>query len=132
MSKYKRTVQVVEDYLKIGGFIDLHKDAIFRKLEEHHRQVGDESESPLLFIAEALPLVSGIINVGCTVENFREAVRWLKSYLPDADPFAILATLTLIYILEKGRDEFADGEDEDRRVTWNRMAEAVLMQVQCA
>jgi hypothetical protein len=30
----------------------------------------------------------------------------------------------------EGRDEFAHDEDEERRVTWNQMTEAVLMQMQ--
>ncbi len=77
-----------------------------------------------------MPLVSGIIQVGSSVENFREAVRWAKECLPNADPGAFLTTLTLIYILTKGRDEFADHEDEEKQVTWNRMTEAVLMQMQ--
>jgi hypothetical protein len=59
MSEYPRTVQAVKELLKLDRFIDSQKDVIFRKLEDHYAHVRDEAEAPLLFIAEALPLVSG-------------------------------------------------------------------------
>jgi len=130
MPERERAVEAVEDYLQIDDFIESQKDVILKRLEEHYEHVSDESEAPLLFIAEVLPLISGIVQVGSSVDNFRRAVGWTKACVPSADPGSFLTTLTLIYILEKGRQEFAYDEDEEKRVTWSRMAEAVLMQMQ--
>jgi hypothetical protein len=132
MAENQRAVDAVENHLKIGEFIESKKDAIFRRLEEQYNHVKGEVEAPLLFIAEALPLVSGIVQVGSTVESLRRSVRWANSCVPSADPGSFLSTLTLIYILEKGRDEFVVCEDKAKREVWNEMTDGVLRQMQYA
>jgi len=131
--KHEKSVEAVERILDIGGYIDLYKDPIFRNTEEHYRRVMGKPDTPLIFIFETVPLVSSVIQVGCVRENFRKAVCWAKTLLPepDADANSFLNNLTLIYILEKGRDEFAVSEDEEKKALWSQMAEAVLTQLQC-
>ena len=127
---YPRAVEAVEDHLKIDRFLESQKAEVFGRLEDRYNEVKDEVEAPLLFIAESIPLVSGIIQVESGVANFRAAVRWAKACVPNADPGALLTTLTLIYILQRGAAYYEEKGNDEKRETWERMAETVLMQMQ--
>jgi hypothetical protein len=119
----ENSVEVVENQLKVAQFIDSHKDQIYAKMEANYQRVRDEQQAHLMFVALSLPLVSGVIHVGSTLQDFKRASEWVKQKLRVADPVAILSTLTLVYIVEKGLREFADSGDLARKEQWEGMNE---------
>jgi hypothetical protein len=99
-------------------------------MEQLYRNVEDEEEAPLLFIGELLPMMSGIVQVGSSVKDFRRAVAWARSTAPNADPGSFLTTLTLLYLLSRGKDKFSDSDDYEKRERWQAMWERVQVQLQ--
>lgn len=122
---FEKAKEAVENQLHVDDFINERKEEIYAKLEDNHRRamlVEDDSRG-LMFIAESLPLISGIIYVGSTLKNFNDAINWVRKSLPNADPASVLSALTFFYIVEKGWKEFSDknrrrAEDEKKREMW--------------
>src|SRR3990172_2887136 len=112
MADLERAAEAVEKRLKAGRFIEGHKGIIFEKLEDNYRRVKDRDQAQLMFFATSLPLAGSIIQLGTTAEDFRRANEWVRESLPDADPVAILSTLTLIYVVNKGWEEAAASDDD--------------------
>ena len=112
----ERAREVVVDQLKVDHFIESHQEEIYKQLEENARRTREEGcEGKLMFMAESLPLISGIVHVGSSLENLTNATEWVRRLLPKADPVSILSALTFIYIVEKGAQEFAASQDAEKR-----------------
>jgi len=95
----------VEEYLKAQDFIKQHHSEIFKRLadaEERARARDAGPESNVVFVAECLPFVAGIVHVGSQLNDFREARDWALKKLPYADAVSVLSALTFLYIVEKG------------------------------
>ncbi len=112
----KKAKEAVEQ-LGVVKFINTNKALIYRKLEDCEICVlkaqknmlsGDSctegSECDTMFIADSLPIVTGIVNVGS--ETLNGAKEWVRDLVPDADPIALLSALTLLYLVENGRKEY--------------------------
>ncbi len=95
-------------------FIERHQKTIFDKLE--HFYTEEEKDHEFAFIAASLPLISGIIHVGSTVDNYKNATEWIKKEqkMPNADPASVLSALTFIYLVNKGVDEWKTSDSKTR------------------
>jgi hypothetical protein len=113
------------ELLRIDNFIDAQKGEIFGRLENGYRNTMNRQDADLLFIAESLPLISAIVNVGSTLTNFKTAADWVKQKLPDAEPVSALSALTFIYVIDKGYKAAQNLGDEDKRRVWTKMRERV-------
>lgn len=113
------------ELLQIDDFINTQKGEIFERLEAGYRSTMNRPEADLLFIAESLPLISAIVNVGSTLNNFRQAVEWVKKELPYAEPVSALSALTFIFIVYKGHKAALDSGDEEKMKVWTKMRERV-------
>lgn len=117
--------KAVEDYLNIENFIkDNHKE-IYEMIEEYDRNVGDKPEDDLLFIAEGLPFINGVVQVGSTHGKFQEAIKWVKDDkgISESGAVPVLTALTFIYIVEKKANDPSIPESEKK--IWNRICRRV-------
>lgn len=108
-------------------FIEKHKQQIFNRLEDLYKA---EEQHELAFIAESFPLISGIVHLGSTVQDYRNATAWLtgtnpqQGNMPSTDPAAVISALTFVYLVDKGvKDPEIKGTD--REDTWKKMDEIV-------
>lgn len=121
--------EAVENQLKVSEFIDDFKDTIYGKLEEREAHVIETEEDRgdlqhagnATFIAESLALVSGIVTIGSTRENFDKASEWIKTLFPKAEPTPVFLALTLIYIVNKGKDDAEASRDDEQIEKWKRI-----------
>lgn len=134
--------------LGVDHFISANEDLIYRKLEDCDIRVfkaqqrtatmpgGDPCmegyECDMMFIADSLPIVTGIVHVGSTLKELTNAKKWVKDTVPDADPIAVLSALTLLYIAENGHQQYQEddvlidgaddlGQDASRKKVWERI-----------
>jgi len=92
--------------LQLGDFIRDNRGAICCQLEQIDKRITEASGGTTLglnrdadFIAQSLPLINGVINVGSSRRNMDAAIAWVKTQSPDADPIPLLSSLALIYIV---------------------------------
>ena len=134
-------IEAVENQLDIEQYIFDNIDLIYQRMEqcefraqimeedlckrkqdlyklEQKDQNGDdqnaediECQSDMIFIAESLPIISAVIQVGSKLDNYRKAKEWVRGKLPDADPVSVLAALTFLYIVEMGREEYENSTE---------------------
>ena len=117
---YKDAKIAVEQKLKINTddnhFIDEHWDEIEKRVLDVETRVADMGKGGnVIFVAECLPFVAGIVHVASTLDNFRTAKDWVKAVLPEPDAVSVLAALTFLYLVEKGKEEgkkLAEGDPE--------------------
>lgn len=128
MIQFDKAKEVVEDILGAKDFIESHEDEIFERLEEFESRTTKNSEGDIMFIAEALPLTSGIVHLGSTADNFKKAKAWVRTNLPDSDTVSILSALTFLYLVDKGWQKFSESKEisktgEEKSVVWQRICQ---------
>jgi hypothetical protein len=114
----------VEKHLKAQEFIETHHNEIFKRLSDAEararaREAGPEAN--VVFVAECLPFVAGIVHVGSQLDDFREARDWALEKLPYADAVSVLSALTFLYIVEKGLKS-ATKENSAELPVWRSMS----------
>lgn len=140
LEKAKQAVQT----LGVDDFISDNEDLIYRKLEDCDIRAfkaqtipsGDRCmegyECDMMFIADSLPIVTGIVHVGSTLNELNAAKGWVRNSVPDADPISVLSALTLVYIAEHGYQKYQQdntliknaedlGKDASRKEVWKRI-----------
>jgi hypothetical protein len=122
-----RAKEAIQVHLKIDDFINHHQDAIFDKIEERYEKLKHDKDAPLLFIGELLPLMSGIVQVASKYENINNGVAWAKGIIPNADAGSLLTTFTLLYLIDKGQQKFAN--DSKRHLVWDEISRQVEKQL---
>lgn len=121
-SVYERARVAVEEKLKINDFINLHWDAIEKRVLDAESRVADmKAGANVVFVAECLPFVAGIVHVGSELVNFRMAREWVRAELPNADAVSVLAALTFLYIVGIGLDR----ADPEKVTTWESIQHRV-------
>jgi hypothetical protein len=125
MIQFDKAKEVVEDILGAKNFIESHQDEIFERLEEFDSRTTN-SEGDIMFIAETLPLTSGIVHLGSTADNFKNAKAWVRTNLPDSDTVSILSALTFLYLVDKGWQNFSKSDEltksgAKRSEVWERI-----------
>ena len=112
---YEQASIAVVAKLKIDGFIEAHWEEIERRILDvesrvaEAKQRGMDQGANVIFVAECLPFVAGIVHVGSTLDRFREAKKSVGAELPNTDAVSVLAALTFLYIVGKGK-ELAEGD----------------------
>jgi hypothetical protein len=102
---YEQADTAVADKLKIDGFIEEHWDEIEKRvLDVESRVAGMGQGANVIFVAECLPFVAGIVHVGSTLDKFRDAKKWVEAQLPHADAVSVLSALTFLYVVDKGKE----------------------------
>jgi hypothetical protein len=122
MCELNQAVEAVR-HLNIDNFIKEQEATIFEKIEDSYKRVESGPRGSMMFVEQCLPLASGIINVGSTSEDYRLAKAWLAEELPKVDPILILPALTLMYVVNKGREYFAS--NPEKAGIWGKMAMAM-------
>ena len=125
VSKLDLAREAVEERLKINDFIKNNNVQLYGKLEKCDLGVKNQPESDLLFIAECLPLINGIVQIGSTLADFNGAIQWIREKLPDAVPVSILSALTFIYIVETAIKDDLVSKDAAKKEIWKRIHERV-------
>ena len=120
--------RAVENYLNLGDFFRRHRDHILDKLEECDSVAQQaEKNQDMIFFAESLPIINGLIHVGTTREELNKAIEWVKQNWGDkVDPLIVLSALTFIYVAETGaalaeNPPTEAGAKVRDRVVWNRI-----------
>ena len=124
--EFERAREAVEEHLKVKEFIENHEQDIYEKLEKFEESASVASrEDEHAFIAESLPLIEGIVQVGSTPKDFEKASGWLKGLLPQADPALALSALVLMYVVGRGHQRFSIQGSSAQRASWERMFKRV-------
>jgi hypothetical protein len=104
--------------LQIGPEIERLSSTLFEQIEVCDAFAASSIDS--LFMPTALPLANALIHYAASKPALGNARIWSHERWPDEkDPTRMLATLTLIYIIELGAKTFAG--DPERGVTWRRI-----------
>jgi hypothetical protein len=116
-----------EYYLNLEDFFTRQKPLIYERLEHYDRIATDAgANSDMVFIAEGLPIINGIINVGSTQDALNEAIKWVKSKWGDmADPLLVLSALVFIYVVDRGALDHIHDEEVAKHAAWERIRERV-------
>jgi hypothetical protein len=122
MKPFEESKKIVEETLNLKEFITTHEADIFAKLEScdaHTKKL--ESDGTIMFITEILPLITAIIHVGSTSENFKDAKNWVRNSLPEADPVSVLTAITFLYIVNRGRAKYSNSKEKSE--VWKRICQ---------
>lgn len=123
----KKSSEAVEDQLQCNGFISKHWGDIYQNLVDIYNKVAANQKEgrEILFIAETLPIMSGIVHVGSSLKNFQKASKWVSGMIPDTDPAAILSALTFIYIVNQCKTNPPTESDKNPEI-WERIYNWVI------
>jgi hypothetical protein len=118
--KNAEAVKVVESTLMLKEFIDDHKHQIYERLEECIDTAKKAAiDNDVIFIAESLPIINGIIYVGSRREILKGALDQIRADRgKDSDPYIVLSAYVLIYIVNRGAEEFKHSEDMAKQARW--------------
>ena len=96
----------VVDELKLHPFITKNRDEIADRLVSvYYRALQQGEEAQLLFIAECVPLLEAIVQLGSDSQKYDQLVKLIHSTPIRSQPMCILGALVFIYLVET---EFAD------------------------
>ncbi|GET36550.1 hypothetical protein [Microseira wollei] len=137
----EKAIEAVEEKLDVEDYIFEHIDLIYHKLEQCDLRAkkaendgNQRYQCDMMFIAESLPVISAIIQVGSKLENYNSAKKWVRDELPDADAVSVLSALTFLYIVGMGQGEHENSTyvieypglgKVNKRDIWNRISERV-------
>jgi hypothetical protein len=121
LQEIKQATQVVEELLRVDRFIEENKSVILDRLQENYEAVKAQNLAPAMFITGSQPLVSGIIHLGSTADDFARAAAWVRDKSPKADPVNVLCHFVLVYVAELGWREVLESNEHKRRTPWNRI-----------
>ena len=122
---FEKSEEAVER-LKVKAFINRYKKEIFAKLEElsanstiTEAQSGGQQDKN--FLIQCLPIMSSIVQVGSNSQDLPAATAWVATKLPEVDAVTGLCSLTLVYLIEAGWQEYKDSTNEKKRAVWETM-----------
>jgi hypothetical protein len=124
VKKMLHSAEEAVDLLVLRNFVRDNKNAIYKQLEDCDARVsqGPSGLDPdAAFIAQSLPLISGVIHVGSTRENFEAAATWVQKQSPHAEPASLLSTLVLLYVVDQGWQDADVSKDADKKTQWGRI-----------
>jgi hypothetical protein len=101
--------------LGLGASLLKHESALFERLERCSAETTDD----LLFVAESLPPIAGLVHFGGTLSSYRNAENWIRAAVPDAEPGSILSALVLLYLTDRALRCFS--AEPTRAATWNHI-----------
>ena len=122
------SAMVMEELLDVREFFLAHKELIYQRLEECDRIAKNAvTNADMLFFAESLPIINGIIHVGSTREELNKATDWVRENWEgsEAQPRIVLSALLFRYVTKEGAKEFTNSVIQSKRDAWNRIDERV-------
>lgn len=100
--------------LGVGGFLENHRHHIVSKLIEFDKTVRAQNQGDGAFIAQSIPLINAIINIGSSTEQYRATLKYIKEAwggnegdIDDPDAISILSGLIFLYLVEFEKKEIA-------------------------
>jgi hypothetical protein len=107
----------VEEKLQVKEFFETHKKQIFERLKESDSIAqAAPTNSKMTFIAESLPIIHSIIQVGTSRSTLHQASQWVRdTWGPDTDPLITLSALLFIYVADQGAAE-NEGDEVWKRI----------------
>ncbi|HLW80206.1 MAG TPA: hypothetical protein VKU44_11475 [Terriglobia bacterium] len=114
-----------ENYLKLTPFFTRHQDYILEKLEECERVVESAQRNQnMIFFAESLPIIDGMIQVGTKRAAYDDALRRIQRQLhkwgKDVDPANVISILAFVHVANRG-EEIAQAKGADTLAIWRRI-----------
>jgi hypothetical protein len=114
-----------ENHLQLTPFFTRHQDYILEKLEECERIAESAQRNKnMIFFAESLPIIDGMIQVGTKRAAYDRALRMINRHLhkwgKPVDPANVISALTFIYVANS-REAAARAKGEDRQAIWGRI-----------
>jgi hypothetical protein len=123
--RQKDAAVVAETLLNIGDFFGTYKEQIYSKLADCDAIAARSPNSEIIFIAESLPVINGIIQIGSTRRTLNKALNWIRASWPEeVDPLIVLSGLVFIYIVDRGEQDHLNGTEEAQRV-WKNIRKRV-------
>lgn len=116
------------DTLEIREFINKWAEPIEKKLLDCERQASDAPiNNDMLFVAAALPIINGVIQIASDRTTMRKSIDWLQKQPwikdkadADFDPVSVLSALTLIEVVnEAWRQTRAGKRNAANAAEWN-------------
>jgi len=98
---YFEKAEEIAGILAIANFVDSQKNTICEKIKSFYLLAKAYPQPDVAFVGLALPLISGVIHVGSTVDNFRTAVEQIKRLFPGKDDVSVLSRIVLAYVVNK-------------------------------
>ncbi len=119
----------VEVLLNVEGFFYDHRQQIFDRLEEcHNIALQAISNRDMLFIAESLPIINGIIHVGSARKQLKSATRWVERNWGsgEAHPRIVLSALLFKYVTGEGAKAFiGQNPPHEKENVWKQIQDRV-------
>jgi hypothetical protein len=118
--------ELVEDFLGLEPFFQRHQDHILDKLEECDEIAEKARRSKdMIFFAESLPVIDGLIQVGTTREEYKSALKRVREeWASDVEPAHLISALTFLYVADRGK-EIAEGKRKAKKArdltVWRRI-----------
>jgi hypothetical protein len=112
----------------VREFFLAHKQRIYDRLEECDLIASEAvSNADMLFFAESLPIINGIVQVGSTRKELNTATEWVRQNWEgsEAQPRIVLSALLFRYVTTEGAKEFLHGPDQNKRDRWTNIKERV-------
>lgn len=116
-----------EKLLNLEEYFSRQNRMVYQTLE-HYDKIATEAgaNSDMVFFAEGLPFINGIINIGSTHPDYEDAVGWVKKVWGHmADPLLVLSALVFIYVVNRGAMDPMNKEDIATQATWERIRDRV-------
>ncbi|HVE70441.1 MAG TPA: hypothetical protein VNI54_03660 [Thermoanaerobaculia bacterium] len=100
--------------LQIAPPIEQLRQKLFQQIEECDVFAASNDA---LFITTSLPLANALIHYAAEPTALNQARVWARVRWPHQDPTSMLATLTLIYVVQQGVKSFA--AEPQRNEMWD-------------
>jgi predicted RNase H-like nuclease (RuvC/YqgF family) len=123
-SEEAKAKALVEKKLLLIPFFERHEDHILSKLEECD-EIAEKARKnkDMIFFAESLPIIDGLIQVGTTRDEYKNALKEVGEEWGDDIAANVISTLTFLYVAEQGR-KLAERHLRKKEV-WDRITARV-------
>ena len=100
------------EHLGVVDFVKINWETLLEKLNTI--EVATHDDEAANFVAQSLPIMSGIVHVGSTFENYRDTLVRIKGTLGDnafeGEDATLLTMLLLRYVVGKVRGKYIPDE----------------------
>jgi hypothetical protein len=114
---------LAEEAVAVVGVADVIADdaeKLFAKIEACEAFSSGSRDADAFFFATSLPIANAVIHYGTPAERLEEARWWARRRWPEEeDPAVALATLTLIYMINKGWERYR--KIAEKKPLWQRI-----------
>lgn len=125
----------------LESFLKRHESHILARLEECDKsaQAVEKKSQDMIFFAESLPIINGLVHVGTTREELERAKGLVQAEQADLartkrhaggaaspqqespDPEIVLSALVFVEVAARGKKKADQGKDPIKKEIWNRI-----------